>query len=670
MDNRGCLMRTGFAMAVVLAAVTSAKCATNLPHGVTVDDLATRVQIISWSVSPDGRKAAFASMRASPIGDDYEIALDLCEMSYCDRPSPVASYRLPPKDVYDPNSHAVYRTVAQYVWSLDSKELLYTAHVDDRMVLRVRAENGEDRVVLPGDRIEITRLLPDRRGFRVRTFRALRRDEETYETPQDAGLVIRDGYRFFGPLNDPKKDPPLVIESWEYVWGTAQATRIPYSRVTQYWPYPEEWHWNGESLVFTRTGPLPPATKQDDQNAHADRERSASALDLVLASTKTVIRERRGGTYRDIAEENARFDCESSEATDQSRNSYISDDGRVAVLLKSTNLVPDELVKLDLETGKRTVLFAPNENFLEKTKGITVRYVPIDIEEGLFYGRLYLPAEGVGQKPYPLVIATYLSTPGFLASVGDELPVLSLVGSGIAVFSLHARAANKIGKNGDFAAELLRVDKPRRAIEWVVENLAKEGVVARDRIGLHGLSYGAEIAMYAYWKSSIFRAVSAATGTWEPLSYAMGGVEFSAFLDDRGFGDPNQNAGKTWKQLSAGQNARATAPPLLWQSPEWEQTSEIESWLQLRRSGAQVEWLQYPAEGHVKRSPANLWWVNQRNLAWFLFWLKDVEASDYVQCSEYGRWREMRKQWEIARGIEAGAHENFSEGTAKLSRAK
>jgi len=48
---------------------------------------------------------------------------------------------------------------------------------------------------------------------------------------------------------------------------------------------------------------------------------------------------------------------------------------------------------------------------------------------------------------------------------------------------------------------------------WVVEELSKDGVIDPGRVGVNGLSYGTEIAMYAYWKSSIFRTVSATTGS-------------------------------------------------------------------------------------------------------------------------------------------------------------
>jgi Prolyl oligopeptidase family len=640
----------------VLAALSISSPVREANASVTVDDLIARVHIISWSVSPDGESLAFVLLRGDALANEYEVSLKLCAMSACDQPVELANYDLPPEEVYDPMSHVIYRTVSQYVWSRDSKMLLYSAHQGGRMVLRIHelGRNG-DRVVLDGtDRIEIDGRSHDGRGFLLRTFSRLKPEEETYDAPRDAALLIRDTYRFYNPLPDPKKNAPLAMETWEYVWGADQAQPIPRTRVLRDWPYPQEWHWNGESISFAPVPPLPPPAVPAG-NREVLTEKRPAAIELVLSPTKTIVRTTVGQSAEDIYEEDASLVCQSSEKTDQDRDSYTSDDARVAVLLRSTNLVPDELVRLDLRTHKVTSIFAANKSFEKKTEGIAVRFIPIEIEDRLFFGRLYLPPEGVGEKPYPLVITSYLSTPGFLASVGDELPVLALATNGIAVFSLHARNANTIGTKGDFAPELLRVERPLRAMEWVIKKLAQDGLVAPDRVGVQGLSYGAEIAMYAYWKSPSFRAVSAATASWEPIQYAMGGLPFSAYLRDRGFEDPDQGMEKTWKLLSAGENARPTAPPLLWQSPEWEQTSEIASWLRLRRAGAQVEWLQYPDEGHVKRSPRNLWWVNERNLAWFLFWLKDQEVLGLVPCDEYVRWMEMRRSLELVVTREAAA---------------
>jgi hypothetical protein len=151
--------------------------------------------------------------------------------------------------------------------------------------------------------------------------------------------------------------------------------------------------------------------------------------------------------------------------------------------------------------------------------------------------------------------------------------------------------------------------------------------------------------MYAYWKSKRFRALSVATTSWEPINYVLAGVSYAKFLDSRGFVLPDDGAYAKWKELAAGLNARTDLPPLLLQSSDREEYfGNIETWFRLRRVGAQIEWYEYPDEGHVKRSPANKWWVYQRNLDWFRFWLKEEEDSDPVKAAYYARWRKMRER--------------------------
>ncbi|HVH86931.1 MAG TPA: prolyl oligopeptidase family serine peptidase, partial [Terriglobales bacterium] len=324
--------------------------------------------------------------------------------------------------------------------------------------------------------------------------------------------------------------------------------------------------------------------------------------------------------------------------------SEISRDGGVVVAVRNTNVNPDELVKIDLKTGELTALFSPNEAFIKKSLP-TVRFMRIECCDAEFYGRLYLPNDYETGRKYPLVFTNYLSSPGFYASVGDEVPIPVLTAHGIAVFAMSSRDSNVTSLKGDFGSEIERVARPLRAMEWVRHKLSDEGIIDPERCGLTGLSYGAEIAMYAEWNSKVFRAVSAASGSWEPMNYVLGGLRFAESLDSRGFAVSSEASFAQWKELSLGINARPDLPPLLLQSSDGEQHfGTPETWFRLRRAGAAVEWYEYPDEGHVKRSPSTKWWVYERNLEWFRFWLKDEEMSSESRPEQYVRWREMRER--------------------------
>jgi dipeptidyl aminopeptidase/acylaminoacyl peptidase len=323
--------------------------------------------------------------------------------------------------------------------------------------------------------------------------------------------------------------------------------------------------------------------------------------------------------------------------------SEVSRDGRTIVVVRSTNTTPDELIKLDLATGKVTVLASPNQKFQAANVAV-VRLMRIACCGHDLYGRLYLPRRRVSGKKYPLVFTNYLSTPGFDASVGDEVPILPLVEHGIAVFALHSKPANIISRSQDFRFEIQRVAQPLEAMEWVRRQLADEGIIDPARCGLSGLSYGAEIAMYAYWKSRAFRAISIASASWEPSNYLLAGINYAEFLNSRGLSVLDAEWRSRWAELSASLNLRPAMPPLLMQSSDQEEYfGNVELWFQLRRRGLPVEWHLFPNEGHVKRSPADRWWIYQRNLDWFLFWLCGQADRDPTKAAQYVRWEAMKK---------------------------
>jgi len=616
---------------------------------VTVDDLLGRTVIRSFSLSPDGSRVAFLTTNALPRADAYRVRLYVQETRRTSARLVVAKYVLPPDEAFDSQGGFRANTVCQYVWSSDSRHLLYTVHRGRRMELRlaVLPRGISTRLIGGHQHVEIGTILASGNDVEVKTFDISSIPPLT-ETPRDLALLMKDSYRFDLPLRYPRREPPITIESWKYQWNTGRLVRVARSLRVEAWPHPDEYVWNGHSIDVHDFGVLPDedlgANKSDPTK---EAQESGLQLETVYDPTQTVIHIRQGGSVREILRDNSLLIAHYAEQTDRTRNTGLSASADLAVLVRSINLVPDELVLLDLQSGKMSSLFAPNEAFRQKTQGITVRVMPIPVAEGKLSGRLFLPAGYSAAKRYPLVFTTYLSTPGFNLGSG-EVPILSLVTHDVAVFALDARDANEVSHNGDFDMELRRLQTPRMGMEWLIKKLSEEGIIDPERVGVSGLSYGAEISMYVYWRSRMFRAVSAATASWHPALYSLSGVGWEGFLKDRGFVDPTRGLEK-WRDLTAGLNGKATLPPLLWQAPESERLWCAGSWFDLRRAGAQVEWLEYPDEGHVKRSPADQWWVQQRNLDWFRFWLKDEEDPEPDKSTQYTRWRKMRQNWESAK---------------------
>src|SRR5260221_10669287 len=138
---------------------------------------------------------------------------------------------------------------------------------------------------------------------------------------------------------------------------------------------------------------------------------------------------------------------------------------------------------------------------------------------------------------------------------------------------MYSAALSQIGSSsaGDFRLELSRVQRPLNGMKWISSKLVADGIIDPERIGLAGLSYGAEIGMYSYWNWNSLRAVSMAGGSWSPSSYLFGGPIYSRFMDQRGFPGFDENGMRKWRALSAGLNATASLPPLLFQTPDGEE---------------------------------------------------------------------------------------------------
>jgi hypothetical protein len=634
-------------------------------------------------------------MRGIPREDLYEISVDLVTTSGKNAHQILARYRLAPENTFEPNSGHILETAGQLIWARNGGELAYTVHVGPAMEVRVwNTRAKSERVLLRGfDQIEMTSQ--DSGRLILMTSHLASSDTKHSERPYDHALLVRDGDRFYGPLNHPNARAKVLIERWEYAWTGHSAEKIRQTDenhaalherpvvgsfavgMKQGRSKPSDAHFPGQLL--SPNGSLLAAIDdfmsdvegslqshrvsqisiRDLSGADAEphvlvssgRPREMQTILGWSADSKELYYATVGPLHSSVnavsLDGHVRQICtQDKEFSFPHPSSELSTSRGIEVFVRSNNIVPDELVSVDLKTGISVTLLSPNRYFEDRDLP-TIRFMWVACCRDVFYGRLYLPAHHEKGKKIPLVFTNYISTPGFYASVGDEVPILALAANGIAVFAMNSSEANRLSTTGDFGLEISRVEEPTRAMEWVYHKLVDEGIVDPERCGLTGLSYGAEIAMYAYWASRVFQAVSVASASWEPMNYVLAGPAYSKDLDSRGFKIPEDKAFVTWKKLSAGLNARANLPPLLLQSSDEEEYfGNVEAWLRLRRAGAPVEWYEYPNEGHVKRRPADRWYVYERNLEWFLFWLKDEESKDPAKAAQYVRWHKMRDRQE------------------------
>jgi hypothetical protein len=667
-------------------------------NGVTIDDLVRRAQIPLAAISPDGRLAAYLLLRGDPTENLYNVEVTISPVMGNGSSVTVARYQLQPDEAFD-ETEGFKPNGGELRWASD-QTLIFLTKAEGKMQLVSWNSIARklEPLATPHDQVVVTSASLTDDSLSV-TF------TDYMERPVSPGLPVpdnawrmRDSYRFYGPFRNPTTG--RWARSQKYLLTMKSGVRlVPTGEPTEDWAaLPTDWAYrptrSPTDSTMHRYSKIYNAVRSPDgaftvavEGAlldlnHPDSSYTSYRIILSQGEKNTVLvpftrpgpkrtilgwapdslsiyyidvggqesslnRVTVAGKITRLYSENAELELP-GDSYDR-RGDSLNRAATTALLVRSKNTLPGELITLELETGRVKIVSKPNAIFEQRPQP-EVRFYPIDLPGQDVYGRLYLPLQYREGTRYPLVITQYYSRPGFYAATGEEVPIFPLTANGVAVFTVHSSLLDQTSHEGDFRLELSRVQKPLRAMEWISRTLVAQGIVDPERIGITGLSYGAEIAMYAYWESRLFRTASVSTPSWDQSLVLFGGLGYAARLEERGFPmSQDQAATRLWSELSAGANARATLPPLLVQSAEGEENYTVPTWFQLRRAGAPVEWYEYPNEGHVKRSPANKWWVYERNLDWFLFWLKDEEDPSAAKEDQYQRWQEMRTRWNAAR---------------------
>jgi dienelactone hydrolase len=298
---------------------------------------------------------------------------------------------------------------------------------------------------------------------------------------------------------------------------------------------------------------------------------------------------------------------------------------------------PPRLVIVDLGSGAVRPAFDPND-MLRGRQWPGVGRLSWGGRDGrLFTGILFAPARS-GHALAPLFI-NYYRCEGFVrGGVGDEWPFVSLAAVGIASVCVNATRTT-----GTYDA----VEQYRAAhggIEALVDLLAGRGLIDRSRVGIGGLSFGSEVAMWTVIHSELIAAASVASPQFEPSNYWFNGVRGRDHHDVLrrvwGLGAPDETP-EQWRLLSPALNVHRIRAPLLLQLPEQESRYAVEFYARLSNSTTPTELHVFPDERHIKMQPRHRLAVYRRNLDWFRFWLQGHVDPDPARADQYRRWQAL-----------------------------
>lgn len=322
------------------------------------------------------------------------------------------------------------------------------------------------------------------------------------------------------------------------------------------------------------------------------------------------------------------------------------------ICLREGATMPRRLERIALATGLRTTLFDPNPGFAAHRLG-TVERLHLRNAMGMeSVADLVLPVDYQPGERYPLVVVQY-DTRGFLrGGTGDEYPIQAFAARGFAVLSM-SRPQSPGGTGG--AADPGAIERANLAgfadrrstlstVETGVRLLIARGIADPARIGITGFSNGATTATFALINSKMFAAAAMSNCCFDTTLATRVGPSAARFFAEIGYPRLIDRAAALWDAISLSRNARRIDTPILLQVADDEMMSALESYTALREAGQPIDMYVFPDEHHVKWQPAHRLAVYRRALDWFDYWLRDVRSADPDRQRELAHWDSLRAQ--------------------------
>jgi hypothetical protein len=298
---------------------------------------------------------------------------------------------------------------------------------------------------------------------------------------------------------------------------------------------------------------------------------------------------------------------------------------------------PPRLEAIDLERGSRRELFDPNASLASDMAGTPVRLLRWTDSKGHQFTGQYYPATRKGGAPSPLFVNYYWCVGYVRGGLGDETPFASFAEHGISALCI-----NRLPTRLD-AVE--RYELGRSAVESAVDLLASSGEVDRARVGMGGLSFGAETTFWTIMNSDVLAAASVSSPGISQLFQLLLSNYGEAFYPRlRAYwqlGTPEQTK-ERWDMISPASNLSKIRSPLLMQLPEQEYIHSMDYAIPLMNAHLADVYV-FPEEPHQKFQPRHKLAVYERNLDWFRFWLQGVEDPAPEKCKQYAVWRQMKE---------------------------
>lgn len=293
-----------------------------------------------------------------------------------------------------------------------------------------------------------------------------------------------------------------------------------------------------------------------------------------------------------------------------------------AVFLQTSRTHPPEVVLFD---GKKTSQLTHVHDRLAAMPAFTTEVVQWRSKDGTpVEGMLWLP---VGYKPgtrVPMLTELHGGPTGTTIDAfptPNVYPIQAYLQNGIAVFNPNFRGSTNYGaafrlKNaqsqgiGDYEDVMTGIDA-----------LVARGIADPARLGIMGWSYGGYLTISTITQTTRFKAASIGAPATDWITY-YGQSDGPKEVLWTYFGGTPWEVPQNYIRHSPRGKLKDVRTPALLQVGAVDINHNAEIYRALTDNGVEAVYTLYPREGHGFTEPAHIRDVMDRNLAWFLRWLK------------------------------------------------
>lgn len=688
---KACIGTSARRMVLLIAALLSFSVAAR-PVQISPKQLVGVADIVGPVVSPDGRSVAFRLERASAELNRYNTQWYVQRLDGGAPAQPVADGGAPIRDY---STGLSVPTIP--VWTNDGRAILYRARIGGKVEVWRASADGSGARPLTSDAADVRDFRLSSNGAVLRYSVGATREEiaAAEKAEYDGGVHIDDTVfigaglfrsshvegrpttqRFVGKWFEPGPLLSKVAIRWKEVdLGTLHerdadpsVATAPASSTKATLEHLKPWKWavnpdDGRIAVLTRVGDRAGRLARPNVELSvllaANFRRPVKCMDpLCIGKNITAIE------WRPKSDEVLFTVTNRHEGRAQSIYRWNVKQGRVELVVQTRGLLggdstqqrfqdvpcgvsaavlacvtaeadrPPRLEAIDIDTGRRAVLFDPNAALALDMAAAPAELLQWRGEHGDEYSGWLFPARGAARAP---LFVTYYSCEGFLrGGVGDEWPLATLASDGISALCINA--------NPGYLDVVRYYDQGLSAVKGAVNLLAKRGRIDPARVGMGGLSYGSEVTMWTLMRSHLLSAASISSPSLTPNWYLFNSLR-KGFRDvvrkNWQLGAPDESR-RRWATMSPVFNLDKIEAPVLFQMPEQEYLMAVEYTLPLIREG-RADMYVFPNEPHIKFQPRHKLAAYERNVDWFRFWLQGYEDSDPAKLPQYTRWRQMRR---------------------------